>query len=440
MHDDLRELVDIENGFIRGEIFHSAEIYDRELEQVFARSWLFLAHDAMIPKKGDFVQTYMGEDPVIVVRQADGSVRAFMNQCRHRGMRICRADLGNARAFMCSFHGWTYDISGNLVGVPFEAEAFGPDFDKSQWGPRQVPQLTNYKGFIFGNWDPTAPSFEDYLGDMAWYMDAYIDRYEGGIEPIATHKWVVPCNWKFNAEQPSSDGYHGSTTHASATQVLLGQNADPRSAEGWQFTSPFGHGTGFGNKRLRSGSGQSGLKTMQWYDSVYDQVVARLGQARADYVRGHANLFPNFSFLSNGTMRVTHPRGPHEMEIWAWTFAPVDAPPEIREDIRLNVLRTFSAAGLFEQDDSENWIEEQRILRGYMARKDPLLYRMQLGNTRDNADGLPGRTVASKYADEGARGLYQHWLDMMVGESWEDVLAMKAARKSPATKLSLATG
>jgi 3-phenylpropionate/trans-cinnamate dioxygenase subunit alpha len=109
---EVSELVKADEGLLHPEIYINQEVYEGELERIFSRAWLFLAHDSMIEKPGDFLQTYMAEDPVLVVRQRDGSVRAFLNQCRHRGMRICRADQGNIKAFTCTYHGWTYDISG----------------------------------------------------------------------------------------------------------------------------------------------------------------------------------------------------------------------------------------------------------------------------------------------------------------------------------------
>ena len=108
MTTDLNKLIDTPNGLVSRRIFIEPEIYEQELERIFARCWLFLCHDSQIPRPGDFFTTYMGEDPVLVVRDSDGQVRAFLNVCRHRGNRLCRADAGNAASFTCAYHGWTY--------------------------------------------------------------------------------------------------------------------------------------------------------------------------------------------------------------------------------------------------------------------------------------------------------------------------------------------
>src|SRR5204862_6524108 len=87
-----------------------------------------------------------------------------------------------------------------------------------------------------------------------------------------------------------------------------------------------------------------------------------------------------------------HPRGPGQIEVWSWASVPVDATQEVKEAIRRLVLRSFSPAGLFEQDDGENWNEIQKVLKGWMARQRPFNTQQGLGHARIDADKPPGRT------------------------------------------------
>src|SRR5689334_3219834 len=192
---DIKELVDTGRGLISRRIFIEEGIYEQELRQIFTRCWLFLCHDSQVPRPGDFFTTYMGEDPVLVVRDTGGEVHAFLNVCRHRGNRLCRADSGNAASFTCAYHGWTYRNDGRLTGVPYLREAYHDELDRDRWGLAPVAQLDNYKGLWIATFDAAAP-LRDYLGEMAWYLDTFVDRCEGGIEVVAAHKWVMPCNWK----------------------------------------------------------------------------------------------------------------------------------------------------------------------------------------------------------------------------------------------------
>jgi len=424
-------LVDTERGFINPSIYHDQAIYAAEQEFVFARCWLFLAHETMLPKAGDFIQTYMGEDPVLVVRQRDGSIKAFLNQCRHRGMRICRADLGNSKAFTCTYHGWTYSTAGDLISVPHEDDAYFNEIDKSQWRPAAV-RIANYKGFVFGTWDAHAPEFTDYLGDMAWYFDAFVDRWAGGAEVIeGAHRWLIDCNWKFAAEQFASDSYHAEISHASAylayvapgdglTQDQLVAN---RKKGGYQFAAPQGHGTGF---RTSPQPKRVGPVVQDWEASVLPEIVDRLGEPRALYMPGHATIFPSLAYLSNGTFRVFHPRGPAQIEVWAWGLVQKDAPEKVKDERRVEILRTFSPGGLFEQDDGENWNEIQKVLRGWQARQRPLSIQMGLGHWAGDAAGFPGRT-AYVFAEEAARSFYQRWSEHIAGTSWERLAELDAA-------------
>jgi len=163
----LRSLVDIDHGMISREVYTNEDIYRQELEQIFMRAWLFVGHESMVPKPGDFAASRMGAEEVLLVRDQKGKVHVYLNTCRHRGMKVCRYDQGNALVFTCPFHAWTYDTEGRLVGVGHQKEAYGADFDKSQWGLHEVAQLCNYYGSIWATWDKKAPPFEEYLGPIA---------------------------------------------------------------------------------------------------------------------------------------------------------------------------------------------------------------------------------------------------------------------------------
>jgi phenylpropionate dioxygenase-like ring-hydroxylating dioxygenase large terminal subunit len=115
---EIKSLIDPEAGLVNRRIFADREIYELERERLFSRCWLYLGHESEVPNPGDFVTVYMGEEPVILCRDLDGRLRAFLNLCRHRGNRVCRADRGNTKLFTCSYHGWTYSSDGKLAIVP----------------------------------------------------------------------------------------------------------------------------------------------------------------------------------------------------------------------------------------------------------------------------------------------------------------------------------
>src|SRR5882757_9003819 len=108
---DFDSYVSVERGEIDRRIFSDPEIFELELEQIFARAWLFLCHESQLKKPGDFFEAPMGRDDVLVVRQKDGTLRAVLNSCAHRGNAVCRAEFGNTKNFMCTYHGWTYDLA-----------------------------------------------------------------------------------------------------------------------------------------------------------------------------------------------------------------------------------------------------------------------------------------------------------------------------------------
>jgi phenylpropionate dioxygenase-like ring-hydroxylating dioxygenase large terminal subunit len=110
--------VDAKAGLVNRAIFADPAIARLEQERIFRRCWQFVGHIGQIRSPGDFTAAYLGEDPILVVMQEDGSPAAFLNVCRHRGMQICRAELGNAATFACPYHSWWRCPTGPTTARP----------------------------------------------------------------------------------------------------------------------------------------------------------------------------------------------------------------------------------------------------------------------------------------------------------------------------------
>jgi len=208
----LNDLVKTEEGVVSPRVFTDPEVNRLELERIFARSWLYVAHESEIPHAGDFVTRYMGEDPVVVWRGQDGRVRVFLNVCRHRGRTVCGEDMGKAAHFRCPYHGWTYNNCGELISVPF-FEGYQGKLDKSSLGLYQAPKVDSYQGLIFAHWEASGESLSEYLGEIKWVLDILFGRTDGVQVLGAPMRWEAEANWKLAAANFAGDGIHVSITH-----------------------------------------------------------------------------------------------------------------------------------------------------------------------------------------------------------------------------------
>ncbi|MCA8930353.1 MAG: Rieske 2Fe-2S domain-containing protein, partial [Alphaproteobacteria bacterium] len=197
------------------ELYSDPDIYARERQRIFmGPTWNYLALECEIPNAGDYKATTVGDVPVVVVRARDGTINAFENRCAHRGALLCLEKFGNARAFTCVYHAWSYDEAGRLVGVAFEKGVKGeggmpPSFDRAEHNLRTLRTAT-LSGLVFGSFDPAAPPLEDYLGPE---IVARVERVlPKPVKVLGYTTQVLRNNWKLYAENVK-DPYHASILH-----------------------------------------------------------------------------------------------------------------------------------------------------------------------------------------------------------------------------------
>src|SRR6478735_5443799 len=184
---DLASVVsDVRRGMIPAHVYADPEIFAAERDRLFTRSWVFLAHESEIPDPGDYVVRRVLADSFIVARDEAGVVRVMFNMCLHRGMQVCRAELGNASHFRCPYHAWTYRNDGRLAGLPFHEEAYGGEdgFARAGQSLLPAPSMGTHNGLIFISLDPDAPALADYLGDFAFYLDFYTRQTHASVVDI----------------------------------------------------------------------------------------------------------------------------------------------------------------------------------------------------------------------------------------------------------------
>ena len=426
--DKKYQALDPRTGALSRNIFVDEDVYQEELEKIFGRAWLMIGHTSLVPNLNDFFHTYMGEDPVILTRDHHGKLHAFLNMCRHRGNRIIRADDGNAKSFMCTYHGWTYSSDGSLAHVPGEEQVYYNCLDKDELHLIEA-KVDTYAGIVFATWDQEAPTLEAYLGDARWYLDLSFNRRDGGTIALGPQKWIEPVNWKTPVDN-CSDNYHVPVTHLSsmlAKNKILGT---PRSSQQEMFESTTqkhlfvnGHSLTIGEtdeKTPRAGHGMTADNRHRFEEHQLEtlpEVEKRLGSLRARNLRlGNHSLFPN------GVLgfRLAHPRGPLATEFWHFVIIEKDAPEDIKTWLRWGLSGNNGAAGMFEQDDIDNWRSVTQASRSPIARKYAANLSMGVGRSGKH-DAYVGEVSESYISESNQRGFYTRWEEFMNADSWADI-------------------
>jgi len=440
----IADFIDPFGGTVSRELYVNEDIFEQEMEQIFQRCWLLLGHECQIPNPGDFVVTRMGTEEVIMVRgRKDGQIRAFLNSCRHRGMKVCRYDEGNTLVFSCPFHAWTYDTAGKLVGVGFGnyANAYTDTLPRysEEWGLVEVGQLTNFYGLIWATFDKKAPSFEDYLGpsfaESLRHCLQSSDGQDGGLEfftPFQRHR--IPTNWKVPGFTSVTDLTHTAMTHRSAQAAGLHEDR----GRGKQKPAPFpSEKYAIGDHNLGHGGmctfyNQPGVPDYaeEWFEpGVDDYFRAQTEKKKKVYANrimpahgwggGHFAIFPAV-MIDSWRIRYYHPHETGMTERWTLCGVDATAPDHVKDALRHYAERFNGPVGFFESDDMENWNYVYPASRGTTARKYNYFFRNGIGHGKYD-DRFPGVVVNGSYTEEAHRARFSRWLAFMEAKSWDDL-------------------
>lgn len=410
------------------EAFTNEELFDLEMKYIFESNWVYLCHESQIAKPNDYLTGHIGRQPVIINRNKAGQIGGFINACAHRGATLCRDKKGNKSVFACSFHGWCFNSSGDLVKVRDEAGGGYPDsFDKKAHGLTPVPRVASYRGFVFASLNPNVVTIEDYLGDAKLFIDMIVDQAPGGIEILrGSSTYLYNGNWKVQAEN-GADGYHVGTVHwnyvATAGRRKSGLSADEiKEMDAGSLGKLPGGFYAFENGHVLLWSDWANPHDRPNY-RMFEDYKSRHGEERANWMVGRLRnlcLYPNVFLMDqmSSQIRQWRPISVDKTEVTTYCFAPIG---ESRED-RAHRIRQyedfFNASGMATPDDLSEFQASQQGYQGRQAKWNDLsrgaAHWVQGSDDLAKRTGFSSLLSGAKLEDEG--------LFLMQHKSWKERL------------------
>lgn len=338
-------------------VYSDPTVYAREQERIFAgSSWCYVGLAADIPNPGDFRRSFVGDKSVVMVRDKDGSIQVLVNKCAHRGVEFCRKPFGNANEFMCPYHQWTYDLKGNLLGVPFKRGVkrqggMPADFNPANHGLRTL-KVAERHGVVFASFDPNIKPLADYLGEsMRFYFDRVFDGRP--LKILGYSRQIIQANWKLMFEN-IKDPYHASLLHVFLVTFGLFR-ADQPSAVKMDETGM--HSVLVSSKgEQKASEGTSDMKAFKADFKLNDpKLLTPVKEFPGDATVVMQTLWPNLIVQQqSNTLATRHivPRGPQAFEL-IWTFFGYESDSEEMTKIRLRQANLMGPSGYVSIDDSE---------------------------------------------------------------------------------------
>ncbi len=390
---DVDALVGVDRAHRR--LYSDPAVFELEMERIFGRAWLYVAHESELRDAGDFVAARMARLPVLATRDSEGAINVLVNRCGHRGAAVCTQERGNSKAFRCPYHGWAYRNDGSLLGMPNrQTWPEGFDFSRPQLQMPRIPRVATYRGFVFASLAPSGPDLLSYLGPAATAIDDLVDRSPTGtVERTGgTLRYAVNANWKIPTENYNDFG-HNTATHESSYSIARQFTPDDRidpfelrpvdiirqngaGAEIFRQAGvyAFDNGHSYNGTHQTSAGGKAGgvidvenAPDSSEYAQYWRALVGRLGLERAQNVvrrRRHLSvIWPTMgvqAFFQR--VSVMHPVAVDRTEVHIMTFRLVGAPDLMLRNAVRYLTTVNSPGSIILADDIEVFEQAQRNL------------------------------------------------------------------------------
>lgn len=398
-------------------MYEDPALFDEEMQRIFRKTWVFVAHDSEFPDKGSFKLSHVGQEQVIVVRDRKGVIHVMLNRCRHRAATVCELRQGKTSSFQCPYHGWGYGLDGSLRALPYP-EQYGDDFDKAQHGLQKL-RTESYAGMVFATHDADAQPLVDFLGpEVCRYIDLFMKQGGGfPVKVLGEHQFTVPMNWKVQLEN-TTDAYHFPVVHKSFMQTLDGATEEMfdflETGRGYVEDLGNGHSVMVMIPDLvdldenpdapipeRFAALAQELRDEGYPEDQLRRIVRAVGGAGFNL-----NLFPNVSF-SLAFFRVLTPVAVDRTDIRHIALG-MEGGPAAANRMRLRLHEHFQGPmGFGSPDDAEVW---ERVQRGTRSGDElPILVNRGLVDEQPGLAGPRGHISA----ETGMRAAYQMWKRMM---------------------------
>ena len=343
----------VRSAEVHRDLFIDEDLFQLEMEHLFANTWLYVGHASQIPEPGDYFTTTVGDQPVVMVRHSDRTVRVLHNRCPHKGVMLVTDTRGNTgKFFRCAYHAWAFKTDGALLALPlkrgYDPEVFNQC--EASHGMAAVENVRNYRDFIFCRLNPQGVGFEEFFGESLSTLDNMIDRSpEGKLEVAGPPlRYMHDCNWKMLVDN-QSDTCHPMVAHESSagTAVRVWKEAPegtpkPMAVELFApFISPYEFFENMGIRVWENGHGHTGVSDSIHADysaipGYWDSMVQAYGEERAKQILGdvrhNTTYFPNIMVKGPiQTLRIFKPLAANRTLVESWAFRLVGAPDLLLE-------------------------------------------------------------------------------------------------------------